>query len=343
MRYAIGLLGLGLLSALPAKAQLFQGTPPADWVRVEGSTTVKVPEDEAFSRDELLNIARQEAIESRLGTSVSYGNFMKSYQGELDNYEHFVDMTSQFPQGVWKADCAEPQFTSEDTEILRADRRGKLRKRVPAKAWTCRVEGYAQPLEQIQPRFEFQLMNGDYQVVAEQKVGKQGAELVTGTDSVFHQGNRFIARFRSTRPGHLVMFMDNGEKAQRMLPYYAFDQDDDVQVAGGRWHTFFDMASVPADERDTVDELELMTDQEYDAVRIYFLFSESPFTKDFFFRTTDGEVREQLPEGYGELPFVTSGEFARWLQQNRVRKSDLQISVVDLVIDNTGGGEGGAE
>ena len=47
----------------------------------------------------------------------------------------------------------------------------------------------------------------------------------------------------------------------------------------------------------------------------------------------NGENQE-LPEGYSKLPSVTSKEFARWLQQNRVRKTDLQMSIVDLIIDN---------
>lgn len=56
---------------------------------------------------------------------------MKSYEGELDNYEHYLDLTSQFPQGIWKANLAEPSLTSHETEILRMNRWGRLKRKFP--------------------------------------------------------------------------------------------------------------------------------------------------------------------------------------------------------------------
>ena len=127
--------------------------------------------------------------------------------------------------------------------------------------------------------------------------------------------------------------MDNGENAFRMLPYAAFDHQDDVMLEPNRWYSFFDLSAVPVKEREYVDELELLTDREYDAIRVYYLFSETPFTKDFFFTIGD-TGRNDLPKGYSELPSITSRQFTLWLQQNRIRKPDLQVSVVDLIVDN---------
>lgn len=329
------LLTVYLLMPISVSSQTFQGTVPDEWVIVESRTTIKVPVNEPISKEYLINISRQEAIESKMGTSITYGNFMKSYEGELDNYEHFIDMTSQFPQGVWKADIIEPEIIEKEAEILRINRFGKLRKRIPAKQFTCYVKGYAQAINQIQPKFEFQIMNGKKQVIIEQKVINNEIKLIAGIDSVFKQGDLFITKFRSSKAGHLAMFMDNGEKAQRMLPYYAFQTKEDVYIESNKWYSFFDISKAAPEERETTDELELMTDKEFDAIRIYFLFSETPFTKDFFFNTSDQAVNKQLPEGYGELPFISSAQFARWLQQNKVLKKDLQLSIVDLLIDNT--------
>lgn len=322
-----------LLSTLSGYSQIFHGTPPSDWVLVEGVTSIKIPRGELLDREGLLNMTQQEAIEKKFGTSIAYGNFMKSYEGELEHTEHYVDLTSQFPQGIWKADLIEPVWTSKEAEIMTTNRRGELKKKIAAVEWTCRVKGYAQPLNQILPQFEFQVLNGKKQLIVEQTLQKTETKMSIGTDSVFRQGDLFITRFRSTRSGHLVMFMDNGENAFRMLPYAAFDHDDDVKVEADRWHSFFDLSAVSFNEQKHVDELELMTDREYDAIRVYYLFSETPFTKDFFFSMGDTE-RKELPEGYNELPSVTSRQFALWLQQNRVRKPDLQVSVVDLIVDN---------
>lgn len=322
-----------LLCTVSGRSQIFHGTPPADWVLVEGETSIKLPRGEQLDREGLLNMTQQEAIEKKFGTSITYGNFMKSYEGELQHSEHYVDLTSQFPQGIWKADLMEPVWSSKEAEIRKTNRRGELKKKVAAVEWTCRVKGYAQPLKQILPQFEFQVLNGRKRVVAEQTIQKAEAKLSVGRDSVFRQGDLFITRFRSTKSGHLVLFMDNGENAFRMLPYAAFEHDDDVKVEANRWYSFFDLSAVPVKEQRTVDELELKTDREYDAIRVYYLFSETPFTKDFFFTMGDTE-RTDLPKGYSELPSVTSRQFALWLQQNRVRKSDLQVSVVDLIVDN---------
>ena len=322
-----------IMNLTDVKAQLFEGVPPSEWVLVEGSTSVTLPKEETIDKEELLNIAQQEAIEKKFGTSIVYGNFMKAYEGELDSYEHYLDLTSQFPQGIWRANVTEPNFKTEEAEILKKNIFGKLKKRVAATKWTCNVKGYAQPLSQVMPQFEFQILNGKKQVIVKQIIEDGKAKLTVGSDSVFRQGDLFITRFRSTSSGHLALFMDNGENAFRMLPYSSFDHDNDVKIESDKWYSFFDISAVSQNERDFIDELELMTDREYDAIRIYFLFSEKPFTKDFFFSMAT-DTGNEIPEGYSQLPSITSAQFAKWLQQNKVRKTDLQISVVDLVIDN---------
>ena len=204
----------------PVSAQVFQGTPPAEWIEVSGEASIKLPQEEKLEHQELLRLAQQTAIENQFGTSIVYGNFMKTYESELQHYEYFVDMKSQFAQGVWCSDKTEPVFTSRKTEILGADRKGNFKKKIPAVEWTCAVNGYAKQLHQILPRFEFKILNDKKNVVVEQKIGLNGSELIAGQDSVFHQGDLFITQFRSSKSGHLALFMDNGEKAQRMLPYY---------------------------------------------------------------------------------------------------------------------------
>lgn len=328
------LLILMLYYPFQVAAQIFRGEPPADWVKVEGTSTVTLPLEESIDKDELMNIARQEAVEKKFGTSIIYGNFMKSYEGEMDHYDHYLDLTSQFPQGIWRADITTPVFKSVKSEILKKSIFGKLRKKVDATRWFCTVKGYAQPIKQIMPQFEFQILNGKKQCIVEQRMQDGQPRLIVGGDSVFHQGDLFITRFRCSRSGHLALFMDNGENAFRMLPYSAFDTADDVEIESGKWYTFFDYNSVSEEEREVVDELELITDRQYDAIRVYYLFSETPFTRDFFFSMTT-DTGNVIPEGYSQLPSVTSVQFAKWLQQNKIRKADLQISVVDLVIDNT--------
>lgn len=84
----------------PVSAQVFQGTPPAEWIEVSGEASIKLPQEEKLEHQELLRLAQQTAIENQFGTSIVYGNFMKTYESELQHYEHFVDMKSQFAQGA---------------------------------------------------------------------------------------------------------------------------------------------------------------------------------------------------------------------------------------------------
>lgn len=127
-----------------------------------------------------------------------------------------------------------------------------------------------------------------------------------------------------------------GKKPNACCPYYAYDNVDDVSVKANQWYSFFDISEPSGFPKENIDELELITDQKYDVIRIYYLFSETPFTKDFFFSSADDEgiSHPELPKGYSELPSVTSQQFVQWLQANRIRKKDLQISIVDLIIDN---------
>ena len=127
--------------------------------------------------------------------------------------------------------------------------------------WTCAVNGYAKQLHQILPRFEFKILNDKKNVVVEQKIGLNGSELIAGQDSVFHQGDLFITQFRSSKSGHLALFMDNGEKAQRMLPYYAYDNVDDVSVKANQWYSFFDISEPSGFPKENIDELALAMDE----------------------------------------------------------------------------------
>lgn len=311
--------------------ELFTGTPSKDWIEVSATASVVIEKGKPVDRAALAEQARQMAIEQKLGSSISFGGAVKSFSDKLEQYDRLVELNNYFVDGVWKADISQPEFSLESASLTKERRRGT--KEVEADRWCCRVHGYAAPLLCVAPAFEYQIMNGDNRVIIERISGKKGS----ASNQIFKQGDLFRLRFRASRGGYLALYMDNSEVAQRMLPYAAASSgDESVKISADIWHPFFDVEAVSAQERQVVDELELVTDMGLDCIRIYFIFSSTPFSKDFFFLSdvhpaTCGE----LPEGYNRLPSVDSRSFARWLQQNRIRKPDLQIAIADIVIDNS--------
>lgn len=117
-----------LLCTVSGRSQIFHGVPSSDWVLVEGCTSIKIPCGEELDREGLLNMAQQEAIEKKFGTSIAYGNFMKSFESELRHSEYYVDLSSQFPQGIWKADLMEPEWSSKEAEIMKTNPQGRTEK-----------------------------------------------------------------------------------------------------------------------------------------------------------------------------------------------------------------------
>lgn len=311
---------------------LFIDTPPEDWVEVSATASVVVEKGKTVDRLTLEEQARRTAIEQKFGSSVAFGSAVKSFSNESEQYDRLVELNNYFVDGVWKADINQPEFVSESVLLTKEKRRGT--KEVAADKWYCKVHGYAAPLRCVPPVFEYQIMNGDNRVVSERISGRKSG----CSERVFRQGDLFRLHFRTSQNGYLALYMDNSEVAQRMLPYAAAatSGDESVKIVADTWYPFFDVDAVPVKERQAVDELELVTDMDFDCIRIYFIFSSTPFSKDFFFLSdahpaTCGE----LPGGYSRLPSVDSRSFARWLQQSRIRKPDLQVAIADLVIDNS--------
>lgn len=321
--------------SLAVSQTLFSGTPHSDWIEVSGEADILRSEKSEADKDLLIKMAQSAAIEQTMGSSIIYGNYIKSYSNELQQYERFAEINAQFMDGVWKGFISQPNFYEQVDSLYIYKKRKRTIQKVRKQC--CRVHGYAAPIKTIQPVFEYQVMDGDGNVIGEHlvsdKLRHEGRDKQT-----FRQGDLLIVRFRASVNGYLTIYMDNGMVSSRLLPYAIHDDKEHVRVVGGEWQSFFDLKAAPYGCRDEVDELELITDQAFDAVRLYLIFSQTPFSKDFFFLPIDDETHErvELPEGYTRPPSVDSIVFARWLQQNRIKKEDLQIAIVDLVIENNG-------
>lgn len=323
---------VGLHTATANAQGLFTGTPQADWKVVSGTDNLPVDGEAPPANAVLEEMARRQAIAAQFGSTVAYGNFAKESAGGTEKYNRFLEINSEFLDAVWKGDIEQPRFF-ETADTLLTERKKKKSTLIMKRH--CTVKGYAAPIKTIAPAFEYSITNDRGQVVASFSSLRKAGEEEEVSASGFRQGDLFRLRFRSSHSGHLTLYMDNGEIAQRLLPY-STATGEDVRVEADRWYSFFTPSAVPPREADTVDEMELRTDQAVDVFRLYFIFSAEPFTRDFFFLPSDhsSEGRVEIPEGYTRPASVESQHFAAWLQQNRVKRSDLQVAISDLVIEN---------
>lgn len=325
-------IAIFLAFARATAQEVFTGTPLPDWKVVAGTDNLPVDGETPPSKADLENLARRKAITDQFGSTIAYGNFAKEYAGGLDKYHRFLEINSEFLDAVWKGDIERPRFyEAADTLLME----GKKKKVAVIRKRYCTVKGYAAPIKTVVPAFEYSISNDSEKVLASYSSRQKEDGGEDASASGFRQGDLFRLRFRSSLSGHFVLYMDNGEIAQRLLPYSTVSGED-VYIEADKWYTFFDPSAVPPRESDSVDEMELRTDQPVDVFRIYFIFSRHPFTRDFFFLPKDDQdaSRVEIPEGYTRPASVGSQQFASWLQQNRVRQDDLQVAITDLVIEN---------
>lgn len=330
--FFIACITLGLHTTAALSQGLFTGTPQAGWKVVSGTDNLPVDGEAPPAHAVLEEMARRRAIASQFGSTVAYGNFAKKSVGGTEKYNRFLEINSEFLDAVWKGDIEPPRFFKTVDTLLTESKKQKM---TIIMKQHCTVKGYAAPINTIAPAFEYNITNDRGQVIASFSSLRKAGEEEEVSASGFRQGDLFRLRFRSSLAGHFILYMDNGGIAQRLLPY-STDTGEDVRIEADHWYSFFTPSAVPPREAGSVDELELRTDQSIDVFRLYFIFSTEPFTRDFFFLPPDHtlEGRVEIPKGYKRPASVESQHFAAWLQQNRVKCSDLQVAISDLVIEN---------
>ena len=297
----------------------------SDWISVKG-TADSFKDDKAILEEQ----AQREAIQSSFGSSIAFADYIKEYSSEYEKYNRFVEMRSELLDGVWKGYSKEPVFYSKTEEIF-----NKKGKPVKQEKWYCAVEGYAKRIQTIPANFEYRILDQNHQIIAEHCL-KPSNNKNESERMAFTQNDLLKVQFRSTQSGYLMLFLDDGNFSFRLLPYSRFIKKTDIAIQAEEWYDFFNRKKAQYGHEDEVDEIVLSTDLPMDAFRLYFIFSQTPFTKNFYFLSDKDEKAKgiKVEEGVERLPTVESMDFAKWLQQNRMSKDDLQIAIIDLMIDN---------
>ncbi len=316
MRSIIVLL-VTLLSISTSEAQVVSEADVAsDWIVVRG-----VASSIDSSRAALEQMAQRDAIQSTIGSSITFSDHAKEFSNQYSNYSQFMEVRSELLDGVWRGYKKEPKFYSK-MESIQRERRGRTE---DIEMFYCEVEGYASRIRTIPVAFEYKVLDHNKRVIA------QHPDHGDATKMVYQQNDQMVVEFRASQSGHLTLFLDDGHNAYRFLPYNYYTSLSAFEVEAQKSYRLFDRAAAEYGVKDYVDEIVMATDQEVDAFRLYFIFSQTALSRDFFLANRAGGTTS---EGVEAMMSIESREFARWLQQSRMTKDDLQVAIVDLIIEN---------
>ncbi|MFI3303399.1 MAG: hypothetical protein SNF68_02170 [Rikenellaceae bacterium] len=287
-----------------------------DWIEVSGVSSSL--EDDRVALEQM---AQRDAIQRKIGSSITFSDHSKEYADQYKNYAEFLEVRSELLDGVWKGNKVEPKFYTKVEEI-ESERRGRKQK---VELYCCEVEGYVTRIRTMPVAFEYRILDRDGAIIAEHPSSGVPSK------AAYNQNDEMVVEFRTSQGGHLTLFLDDGENAYRLLPYSYYSSHSDIKIEAQRLYRLFDRAAAEYGLRDYVDEIVMATDQELDAFRLYFIFSQSPLSRDFFL---SNRASASLADGVEALMSIESREFARWLQQSRMVKDDLQVAIADLIIEN---------
>ncbi len=311
------ILSTALFTLSLSKAQVVADSEVrAEWVVVKGTAS-------SFENDPraLEQMAQREAIQFTLGSSITFSDVAREYDNDYNNHSLFVEVRSELLDGVWKGNKTPPTFYSETAYIESTE--GKRKRK--AEKYYCEGEGYAARIKTMPVAFEYKVTDQLGSIVA------QHPEQSRETKIAYNQNDQLIVEFRTTQSGHLTLFLDDGNAAYRLLPYSYYASQCDMEIEAQKLYRLFDPSAAAYGLQDYVDEIVMATDLPLDAFRLYFIFSQTPFSSDFFLSDSSNN---SLAEGVTPLLSIESREFARWLQQSRMLKDDLQVAIVDLMIEN---------
>ena len=169
---------------------------------------------------------------------------------------------------------------------------------------TCVVKGKAKAIDNESAQFNSQVLRN-------------------GTDSRnadinFRNGDAMFLDFQGSENGYLAVFLEDEQKNVFQLLPYTTDQKSRVPVNKGQRYVFFS----PADgmKGEVVDELILTADYNTEYNRVYVLFSPDQFSS---------PVMNREP---GQLPWMNSEEFSKWLVKTRKNDPKMGVKAMNLII-----------
>jgi hypothetical protein len=154
----------------------------------------------------------------------------------------------------------------------------------------------------------------------------------------FKNNDPFYLYFKSPLSGYLTIFIDDGKKSQRLLPYQGVTgkYEEGVPINADEEYYLFSREKNYSYFGDDykADEYNMVAENIQDQNRIFIVFSTTPITKPGL---KEGMGTEQLSDiekqGGWKVPKALSSEdFQKWLIKNRVYNRNISVMTIDVTI-----------
>lgn len=154
----------------------------------------------------------------------------------------------------------------------------------------------------------------------------------------FKNNDPFYLYFKSPANGFLTVFIDDGLKCQRLLPYQVMNEKykDGVPINSDQEYFLFSREknySYFGDEN-KADECNMVADKIQDQNRIFVIFSTTPIPKpELKEGMGSNELSDFEKQGGWRVPkALASEEFQKWLINNRLHNRNISVKTIDITI-----------
>jgi len=154
----------------------------------------------------------------------------------------------------------------------------------------------------------------------------------------FSNNDQLYLYFKSPSTGFLTVFLDDGKKCQRLLPYLGMTNkfEDGVPIAADQEYLLFsgEKDKKYFDYQGSTDEYIMVAEHVQDQNRLFVVFSTTPIPKPSL---KEGIGSEELTEnekrgGWRVPKSLSSEDFQGWLIKNRIHNRNIGVKIIDVTI-----------
>lgn len=272
--------------------------------------TAKVRMEDHLSREETIEIAREQAIynaiESLFGSHVSKDAFV-----DIEDGESSVTIKGDSEiKGEWLKTTKE-SFHEETRKVKNPDGKGQK-----SEIWIVfSIEGKVREI--TSPLINLEFLSLDC----------PNLDCAT-TD--FNNGDSFYLYFKTPENGYLSVYLADSKQAFRLLPYSEMSTEylHNVPVKADNEYILFNPDRT-SDYFENfpyyyADEISLDTEDEQEFFKLYLIFSPKPFTKPIL------EEEVEIEGEYTTPKFLTRKNFDVWVQDNRIFDTEFYYETLNL-------------
>jgi hypothetical protein len=284
-------LSIFLINPLTADAQ------KEKIVKVEGEAQVRIENNESRdqAKERVEELAKLDAIQKAFGTYVEQVTDIAVEEGKI-NYSILAGTKI-------KADW----IRNTNIKFTYPEQPGNTKDKI---IWIkCSIEGEARPVSS----------KANLEILALRCPQKECA----ATD--FKNKQNLYLFFKAPVKGYLSVFIDEGEKVRRLLPYeYAENQSSEMIMEDTPYIFFEKRKGTMASSE--IDELELYTNKSFEYNTLYVLFSEEQYVKPIL------EMSQTDANNYIYPKSLSSASFQEWLGDCRAASPSFQDKKIKIRI-----------